>query len=1136
MLTRVLLVCSLSAAILCAQNPPPIRSWADAEKLEAQLDSHPDDVNIRVQLLRYYTQQGAGTQPPSEAKPLRRRQLVWFIEHHPENSVLADYFGMMDTSGYPSADPEGFAECSAAWQKALGAPKPLFDTYANAIGFYRTADPVRARRIAEEGLKRYPGNAHISSKMGMLMAYAIAGLKTVDLGGRAGSFDEAQSKSREAEHDRKTLETCDDPNLIQGAAAALQQQINPLSSRNLTERLQDVEELIVRLYEHANDIDPNMGRWESSLMNAYRAFASVTAAPAGKIAFLEKALAVAPNSSARISVLPELAQEHLSAGDTAKAAEAANELLAPQPDTPNRSGSAIFTGHTVLGRIAIRQGDVKEAANRLLAAGRALSTPQLSSLAPPDWSLAEELLAAGDRDSVLAYLDLLRGVWKNDNGRLNSFASTIRSGGTPNFGGPNVFPKSQYVGRPAPEFRLKDLHGAEVALADFKGKVVLLDFWATWCEPCRQEMPEFQRIHRELAGKDVVVLAVDANEPLATVAAYIDKEKYTFPVLLANDTSVIDRYSVHAYPTAFGIDKNGLVADVIVGGGSQSAPRLQALIEKARAGAPPGLPLSLAPRASAPPPAVSSVRAPTPAAPPATAEDLYRDAVRQRAAKDYAAAIRSLDRALELRPDWVLAIVARADDNLQAKHYDEAIAGFDRAIQLDPQRAASYDSRGLVYSDSGRHAQAIPDYTRAIQLRPDLVAAYNNRGWAYLETGRFDEALADLNKAIDLSPTDSLALFNRAHLFERRKEYAKAVADFDSVLRVSPANAQAASQKAADLRRLQDSAAAGSAPVAPQLAPAGNAPVLVLGEPSTANCGPFGCPWMLTEEHPPLVAYQQVYDAGGFGMQPVRIAAITFYATLGRSSKITRATYTFRLASTEARVGNLSHDRNQNLGRDAVVFWSGVLDADVSGSFTIAGTTPFTFDPNAGKNLVLDIGIAGQTVPPRTAPSSGFFDRAAVESSLTGRAFFVSDTNGFNNASGLVTGFTVSRAGSEASTREPPDPGMLAASGAPVSATLAAPKLVSPPDGAVFGTFPRETTVVWGEVPGAAAYIVEWDYKDGPAWASERSGQFGSIRATEPAATFRFIGAQPGRWRVWAMDASGAAGPKSEWREFRYTR
>src|SRR5271157_4227473 len=122
MLTRLLLVCSLSAAILCAQNPPPIRSWAEAEKLEAELDPHADDVNIRVQLLRYYSQQGMSRQPPSQVKPLRRKQLLWFIQHHPEHFVLADYYGMMDPSGYPAADPEGFAECSAAWQKVLGAP------------------------------------------------------------------------------------------------------------------------------------------------------------------------------------------------------------------------------------------------------------------------------------------------------------------------------------------------------------------------------------------------------------------------------------------------------------------------------------------------------------------------------------------------------------------------------------------------------------------------------------------------------------------------------------------------------------------------------------------------------------------------------------------------------------------------------------------------------------------------------------------------------------------------------------------------------------------------------------------------------------------------------------------------------
>jgi tetratricopeptide (TPR) repeat protein len=1010
MLTRLLLVCSLSAAILCAQNPPPVRSWAEAEKLEAELDSHADDMNSRAQLLRYYTQQGASRQPPSQVKALRRQHILWFIEHHPEQSVLGESSGMMDISGYPSADPEGYAECSAAWQKALGAPKPLFDTFANAISFYRTADPARARRIVKDGLKRYPGNAHISVRVGMLMAYTIAGVKTTDLSGRAASFDEARTKSRQAEHDRKALETSGDTNLIQSAAATLQQQLYPLNSRHLTARLRNVEEIVVRLYEHANEIDPNMGRWKLSLMIAYRQFASVTAAPAEKIAFLEKALAAAPNPSARISVLPGLAQQYLSAGNTAKAAEAASELL---NFTPNGNGNALFTAHTVLGRIALRQGDAKEAASHLLAAGRVLSTPQPASFGPSDWSLAEELLAAGGRDSVLAYLDLLRGLWKNDNGRLDTWSSTIRSGGTPHFD-PNGFPTGQYVGRPAPEFRLKDLHGAEVALGDFKGKVVLLDFWATWCGPCRQEMPEFQRIHRELAAKDVVVLALDVDEPLETVAGYMDKEKFTFPVLLANGTSVMDRYSVHGYPTTFAIDKNGLVADVIVGGGSEGAPRLQALIEKARAGAPPGLPLSLP--ASAPPPAVSSARGPAPAAPSAAAEDFYRDAVRQHDSRDYAGAIQSLDRALELRPDWLLAIATRADNLYHAKLYDEAIAGFDRAIQLDPKRASSYDGRGLAYSNSGRHAQAIPDYTRAIELLPGFAAAYNNRGWAYLETGHLDEALADLNKALDLTPAYTTALFNRAHLFEKRQEYAKAIADFDAILHVEPPNTQAASQKAADLRKLRESAAGGSAALAPEPARDGNAPLLVLGKPSQQNCAPFGCPWLLTEARPPLVGFQQVYDASGFGTQPILIAAITFYAKLGRPGTITPATYTFRLANTDARVGGLGHDRNQNLGRDAVVFWSGVLGGDVSDSFTITGTTPFPFDPSAGKNLLLDIGISGQPVAPRATPF-GFFDRDIAGSAITSCALFASDTNGFYNGSGFVTGFTPGPADSQAANQ-----------------------------------------------------------------------------------------------------------------------
>ena len=210
---------------------------------------------------------------------------------------------------------------------------------------------------------------------------------------------------------------------------------------------------------------------------------------------------------------------------------------------------------------------------------------------------------------------------------------------------------------------------------------------------------------------------------------------------------------------------------------------------------------------SAPPPAVSSTRGPAPPTPSATAEDFYRDAVRQRSGSDYAGAIQSLDRALELRPGWLLAITTRADDQYHAKRYDEAIAGYDRAIQLDPKRAASYDGRGIVYFNSGRHDEGILDYTRAIELLPSFAAAYNNRGRAYTVTGHLDEALADLNKALDLNAANITSLFNRAHLFEKRKEYAHAIADFDAILHVEPANSEAANQKAADLYRLQDSAA-----------------------------------------------------------------------------------------------------------------------------------------------------------------------------------------------------------------------------------------------------------------------------------------------------------------------------------------
>ena len=911
--TRRLWIGVFFAFLLPAQNAPMVRNWADADKVESELAAQPEDLRARLALLRFYAGQGGAT--AERAKKARREQILWMIEHHPEHPVLSEAAGIID--GTVSQLADAFARCRDAWEKAL-AEHPVFDVYANAIFFYKTADPRRAREIAKEGLKRYPGNPRIANKLGMLMGLTIAGVTRADLYGNGTSFDESVATSSLAEDDRKALAASQDSNLLSGAAWSLQMQLFVLHNKGQKEREQEVEQLTVRLYERCAEIDPN-GNWKALLSSVYRTQAAFESTPAAKIAVLEKGLAADSSGLARITVLQDLAPQYLAAGDSKKAAAAAEEMLAPGVDkNMPMYGNAEFSANVVLGRIALEAGDRQEAVRRLLAAGHAATTPQLSSFGPTDWKLAEDLLAAGERDAVVQFLELVRGFWKLENGRIATWTAAIKSGGTPNFELlPGGFDKSQFVGRAAPAFKLKDLHGAEVSLADFKGKVVLVDFWGSWCPPCRQEMPELDKLHKKLAAEGGAVLAVDVREEPSAGEEYVRKEKLTLPVLLGEGTDVPDRYGVHAYPTTFAIDRRGLVADVIQGAGTDIGGRFQQAVDLARAGAPPPAPGSTAFVPSARPSiGMQSPPLPVPVPAAVSAMDFYLDAWRQRLAKDYTGAIHSLDQALAQRPDWLQAIVARAYAHSQLKHYDEAIADYTRAIEIDPKRPENYDARGRAYSDSGRHEQAIPDYTRALELNPSL--SHNNRGWAYLETERFEKALADLNYAIEQQPAFTVALFNRAHVYLKQQKLEEAIADFDRILRMDPKNRDAAVQRASAMARLR--------------------------KPADAEGG---------------------------------------------------------------------------------------------------------------------------------APA--------------------------------------------------------------LSASLSAPKLLIPENGKVFEHYPRETTVVWQAVPGAAAYMVEWDFHEQGGWHSEGGWPVASMRTVDPVATFSFVGAQPGRWRVWAVDAAGAAGPKSEWREFRYT-
>ena len=117
------------------------------------------------------------------------------------------------------------------------------------------------------------------------------------------------------------------------------------------------------------------------------------------------------------------------------------------------------------------------------------------------------------------------------------------------------------VGHPAPPFQLQDLSGRLTSLADLSGKVVMLNFWATWCGPCRIEMPEIQRLH-ERGMPDLAIVAVnmtDTERSPEWVAAFLQYFRFTFPVLLDRDGSVTNRYGIFAIPTTFFISPDGVI-------------------------------------------------------------------------------------------------------------------------------------------------------------------------------------------------------------------------------------------------------------------------------------------------------------------------------------------------------------------------------------------------------------------------------------------------------------------------------------------------------------------------------------------------------------------------------------------------
>lgn len=118
---------------------------------------------------------------------------------------------------------------------------------------------------------------------------------------------------------------------------------------------------------------------------------------------------------------------------------------------------------------------------------------------------------------------------------------------------------------PAPELKATDLGGAPRSLANYRGKVVLLNFWATWCPPCLKEMPSMERLREKMAGRPFEIVALNSAEPKSDVDAYLARMKLGFPILLDPDGVNTRRWKVFALPTSLLLDAEGRVRYALTG-------------------------------------------------------------------------------------------------------------------------------------------------------------------------------------------------------------------------------------------------------------------------------------------------------------------------------------------------------------------------------------------------------------------------------------------------------------------------------------------------------------------------------------------------------------------------------------------
>ncbi len=117
----------------------------------------------------------------------------------------------------------------------------------------------------------------------------------------------------------------------------------------------------------------------------------------------------------------------------------------------------------------------------------------------------------------------------------------------------------------APSFELSSLEGQKIKLADFRGKIVFINFWATWCVPCKTEMASMQKLYQRFKGRDFQMLAISVDKDISSIKPYLKKYNLTFPVLLDPENLVKGKYKTVGLPETYVVDKRGLILHKAIG-------------------------------------------------------------------------------------------------------------------------------------------------------------------------------------------------------------------------------------------------------------------------------------------------------------------------------------------------------------------------------------------------------------------------------------------------------------------------------------------------------------------------------------------------------------------------------------------